>query len=93
MNKCLKITLWIEKIPKDFMKKMIQQHATKLRIEGTVQRVEKAEVKIIACGKKDAIDAFLDVLHKEAGKLDVQDMQVEPFLKEKDYRGVFRVIE
>ncbi len=93
MNKCLKITLWIQKIPKGFLRGVVQRHANALKIEGTVQFTEVTIVKIIACGKKDTIDVFLDMLHKEMVKLSVDDMRVEPFLKEKDYRGVFRIIE
>ncbi len=93
MNKCLKITLWIQKVPKGFLKSGVQKHANALRIQGTVQLTEVTIIKIIACGKKDTIDAFLDMLHKETAKLSVDDMQVEPFLKGKDYRGVFRIIE
>lgn len=93
MNKCLKITLLIQKIPKDFLKNVIQKHAEILKIEGTAQLADSVAIKIIACGKKNTIDAFLDVLHKETTKLLLEDVQVEPFLKEKDYRGVFRIIE
>jgi len=93
MNKCLRITLWIQKIPKGFLKDAVQKHANTLKIEGTVQSMEEGVIKIVACGKKDTIDAFLDLLHKETLKVAVEDMQIEPFLKEKDYRGVFRVIE
>ncbi len=93
MNKCLKVTLWIQKIPKGFLKSVVQKHANVLKIEGTAQLAEVTIIKIIACGKKDTIDAFLDILHKETAKLMVEDMQVEPFLKERDYRGVFRIIE
>lgn len=93
MNKCLKITLWIQKIPKDFLKKSIQKHATDLRVEGTAKWMDETSLRIIACGKKDKVDSFLDMLHKEIASLEVDDLQVEPFLKEKEYRGVFRIIE
>jgi len=93
MNKCLKITLWTQTIPKSFLKGVVQKHANTFKIEGTVQLQQATIVKIIACGKKDTVDAFLDMLHKEIIKLSVDEMQVEPFLKEKDYRGVFRIIE
>jgi len=94
MKKCLKIILEVQNIPKDFLKKSIQKKASTLKVEGTAQLLaDSTLLRIIACGKKDDVDAFLDILHKEIAMLEVDDMQVEPFLKEKDYRGVFRVIE
>lgn len=93
MNKCLKIT-FSAKIPEDFLHGTIQKNARKLSIEGTVQPLqEENHIRIIACGTKDNIDAFLDALHKSFSKLDVETLEIEPFLKDKDYRGVFRVIQ
>ena len=92
MNKCLRITFSGE-IPADFFQTFIQKHANKLRVEGTVQLVQGNMVKIVACGTKEAVDAFLDVLHKGATGVFLENLEIEPFLKEKDYRGVFRVIE
>ncbi|HZW61443.1 MAG TPA: acylphosphatase [Candidatus Babeliales bacterium] len=92
MNKCLKITFSGD-FPEDFFQNFIQKNAKKLKVEGTVQFIEHNLVKIIACGTKEAVDAFLDVLHKGSGEIFLEDIEIEPFLKEKDYRGVFRVIE
>jgi acylphosphatase len=92
MNKCLKI-IFSGEFPEDFFQEFVQKHAKKLKIEGTVQYAEKNVVRIIACGDKNSIDAFLDLLHKGPSGASVGDIEVEPLLKEKDYRGVFRVIE
>jgi acylphosphatase len=92
MNKCLKIT-FSGKFPEDFFHTFIQKHAKKLNIEGTVQLLQDATVKIMVCGKKEAVDSFLEVLHKGAAGVLLDNIEIEPFLKEKDYRGVFRVIE
>ncbi len=94
MNKCLKITFRGD-LPKDFLKSVVQKYAQKLSLEGTVQRVhaDGAITRIIACGTKDAIDDFLDVLYEGATTTDLNEIEVEPFLKDRDYRGVFRVIE
>ncbi len=92
MNKCLKISFAGE-FSSDFFHDFIQKHAKKLGLEGTVQVVHKDMVRIVVCGKKEAIDAFLDLLHKGTAQIQLADIEIEPFLKDKDYRGVFRVIE
>jgi len=75
------------------MHDVIQKHARTLAIEGTVAIEEKDTIKIIICGQKEAIDKFVDALHKELAKISPKNLEIEPFIKEKDYRGVFRVIE
>lgn len=90
MKKCLKITLMtLDSAFRD----VVQGAARKLDLEGTVQFVDPKEIVIIACGSKENIDAFLDNLHQGFGSTVPEEVQVEPFLKEKDYRGIFRVLE
>jgi len=92
MNKCLKIIVHI-KPQKRLIQAVIQQHARDLALEGLVQPIAVDRLKIIACGKKEQVDLFVDMLHRESAQEDIQDIEIEPFLKDKDYRGVFRVIE
>lgn len=93
MNKCLRVSFG-GNLPEDFLHNVIQKNAKKLNLEGTVQHVlAENKVKIIVCGDKDDVDQFLDSLHKGAGKIALEGLEIEPFLKDKDYRGVFRVIE
>lgn len=91
MNKCLKITLTVE--PKEGLLSAIQSHARKSELEGVVQAIGPDKVKIIICGEKEQVDAFVDALHKETAKEPIKDIEIEPYVKDKDYRGVFRVIE
>jgi acylphosphatase len=93
MNKCLKITFGAD-VPEGFLQNFIQKTAKKFNLEGTVQMIPAEDrIKIVICGPKDKVDQFVDVLHKGSGKAVVDDIEIEPFLKDKDYRGVFRVIE
>lgn len=92
MKKCLKITL-VSKMVKGAVRDAIQVAARKLGLEGTVQHIEPNEMVIIACGEKENIDAFLDVVHQGFDGMIPEDVLVEPFLKEKDYRGIFRILE
>lgn len=91
MNKCLKISCPIPAKGSDIMS-AIQKNAKKYDVEGFVQIVEEA-MKIIACGKKENVDLFVDELHRICIRQADHTLHVEPFLKDKDYRGVFRIIE
>lgn len=92
MNQCLFITFSMD-LPQDFLHTIIQKKARALHIEGLAQTITNNKVRIIACGPKEAIDDFVDLLHKEAAHKAIENIEIEPFLKDKDYRGVFRVIE
>ena len=93
MNKCLRITFGGD-APDSFLTSFILKHARKLELEGTAQRVELgSQVRVVVCGDRANIDLFLDLLHKGTSSFSPEDVEVEPFLKDRDYRGVFRVIE
>lgn len=92
MYKCLKITL-AGNFPEGILHSYVQKEARNLKIEGSAQVISSREVIIIACGEIEKVELFLDVLHKESKKWSPENILVEPFLKQKDYRGVFRVIE
>lgn len=93
MSQCLHITFFLDG-PKNFLH-TVQKHARSLGLEGIVQVMNGngKSIKILACGKKDSIDDLVELLHKEAAKDTLKDIEIEPFIKEKDFRGVFRVIE
>ena len=93
MNKCLKISFSAADLPDDFLRVFIQKQAKSFDIEGVAQIVfTDGRVKIVACGPKEDVDAFVDALHKGSTKTYLDDIEIEPFLKDKDYRGVFRVL-
>lgn len=92
MKKCLKIAIRMPHIAK--LMAELQKKGTKLGVEGTVQFVaSEQELKVIVCGDKELVDQFVDMVHKEAALEGVSDINIEPFVKTKDYRGAFRVIE
>ena len=90
MNQCLKITLFVGAVKGlgDF----VQKHAKKLELEGVVQLISDDHVKIIVCGLKENMDEFVDTLYKGSDKYKLDNIEMEPYFKEKGYRGVFRVI-
>jgi acylphosphatase len=94
MNKCLKITFF-GNLPDDFLTDVVQRYAKKLQIEGVAQHdlVHGRSIKVIACGAKDDVDMFLDSLYKDAAESELEGVEAEPFIKDRSYRGVFRIIE
>jgi acylphosphatase len=91
MKKCLKISFGVA--GSSSLMGDIHKKGAKLGIEGTIQVVSGNELRIIVCGLKDQVDKFVDLLHKEAAQAGITDLNIEPFVKAKDYRGAFRVIE
>ncbi len=80
--------------PKEgFLHAVIQHHARSYSLEGMVQALGVDKAKIIVCGDKEHVDQFVDALHKESTNVGMSDIEIEPHVKDKDYRGVFRVIE
>ena len=94
MAKCVRITVLVKKGYAK-LQSNIQDHAKSSNIEGSLYQdfsTNKENIKIIACGKNNDIDIFLDEVHKELGSCIDALIQVEPYNKDKDYRGVFRII-
>ena len=92
MKQCLRITFKLSSKSMPLYVKSIKQHAHKLDIEGTAHVLDDT-IKIFACGRKDYMDKFIDVVYKGTKDARPDDVEIEPFAKEKEYRGVFRVIE
>jgi len=94
MYKCLKINFSAAEIPDNFLRTYIQKKANQLKLEGTAQMVKADHaIKIIVYGLKESVDDFVDFLHKRPGNTMLEDLEVEPFIKERDYRSAFRIIE
>jgi len=92
MNKCVRITVFTN-LSDEFLKNSVQKHAQDLNLEGFSQKADEDNYKLIVNGTKDNVDKFIDLLHKDFIKLDIDDFEIEPYVKDKDYRGVFRVIK
>ena len=92
MKLCLRITFSVG-VREGLLQKYVLKQATKLGIEGTAQFIDSENVRVIACGLKEHVDDFVDALHQGSAKYELDDIQLEPFPKGRDYRGAFRVIE
>jgi len=69
-----------------------QKQAQILQIEGAIQNVDNGEVSILACGSSSNLDTFIEQMYKGSPASKVLNVAVEPFLNNKDFRGVFRII-
>ncbi len=94
MNKCLRIVLSAH-LSDAFLYTFIQKNARKLGLEGVAQMVDPKsnQIRITVCGSSVELDQFVDLVYNGTQKFDINDIEVEPFLKDKDYRSVFRVID
>lgn len=92
MYKCLKIT-FTGNFPKGFLQKYVLKCARDFLIEGHAQLIMENAVKIIVCGSLEHVDAFLDKLYDDLNQIELDELLVEPFAKDRDFRGVFRVLE
>lgn len=94
MNKCLRIIV-TAKFPDELLVNFIQKSAKKLALEGTAQIIDQnaKTIRITICGEAQALDDFIDILHAGTKGFDLIRAEIEPFLKDKDYRAVFRILE
>ena len=93
MIQCLKITFSLESVPKNFLNERLQKAAHQFSLEGTAQVSNDNSIKIVVCGNRAAVEDFVDFIHQEVAEHLSGIIEVEPFIKQKDYRGVFRIIE
>ena len=89
---CLKISFNVD-AKKDFLEKFVQKNARQCHIEGIVQKLNGDSVVIYACAEPDNMDEFIDLLYEGSSKHKLTQIEIEPFFKDRDYRGVFRIIE
>lgn len=91
MNRCLKMVINIDKWETRWSDE-IQKQAKKLEIEGVMQALDEHQMRIMICGKDAHLDEFIDYLYDFFIDRNVRIEELEPFIKERDYRGIFRVI-
>ena len=90
MKKCLKI-LFRGEITDD-LTKGIMKKARSMALEGDIQILDKDLIKIIAYGSKENIDKLVDMLYNFGSFNESFSVEIEPYLKDKDYRGIFRIV-
>lgn len=92
MKQCMRITC-MTGTAQDEVRGFIQKYAAQFDLEGLIQPLSGESVRVVVCGSHNAIENFMDILHHGIVEHMLQHFEIEPFLKDRDYRGVFRVIE
>ncbi len=91
MSRCLRIAIcavgWKSK-----WEDSIAKYANKFEIEGVLQKHDDGVVRITACGEENQLEDFLDELYELFSESDSYVEEMEPFVKDRDYRGIFRVL-
>lgn len=91
MKQCIKIVI-TGQVQSPTYKEVIQKQAQKLHIEGTLQNHAVDDILIFACGQSDMLDELIDYIYKGTTDIKIREVVIEPFINEKNFRGVFRVI-
>ena len=91
MKRCLKIRI-SGNVQSLSYRQFIQKHAQTLNIEGTVQEDAQEGVIVYTCGTVENLDKLIDALYKGTAESHVKEIIAEPFINEKNFRGVFRII-
>ena len=89
MSLCLRIRFSIGS-PDGFLRNFVQKNAKKFNLEGTAQFLEGSIVLVVVCGARDNVDLFVDAIHEKSDKYKIEGIELEPFLKNRDYRRAFR---
>jgi len=92
MKKCIKVQFHA-KNPKDFLKKVIPPGIKNSKVEGVAQAIDHQTVQVFICAEQEDLDNFLDLIYENIDQYILEGIEVEPFLKDRDFRGVFRIVE
>jgi acylphosphatase len=98
MKKCLKIHVQLEKAKKNqkqdkVLADFVEKQAKKLDLEGSIQMDDVRSAIIFVYGQIDNVEHFVDAVYKGTQAIVPEIVEVEPALGEKDFRGIFRIIE
>lgn len=88
MKQCMCVRVY-KANSKEFLEEYVMTQAKKNQIEGIGQFIDPDQVQIFVCAKQAGIEKFLDALY-EAGN---EKIEIEPCSLERDFRGVFRIVE
>jgi len=91
MKRCSRIVVK-GNVQNDLYRAFVQTQASKLAIEGTVQSSKDGSVIINACGNTEKFDDFIDALYQGPPKTSIEEIQEEPLVQKRNFRGVFRII-
>lgn len=91
MSRCIKMTFEV-KNGNERLFEEIQKKAREYQLEGFIMASSPQAIKMIACGVSADLEVFLDTVDEIIVRQGGQNVEIDPFLKDKDYRGVFRIM-
>jgi acylphosphatase len=91
MSRCIKMTFALKRSDEKLFES-IQKQARSCNLEGCIMASSPESVKLIACGTSSDLDNFLDHVDEIIAQQNGEHVEIDPFLKDKDYRGVFRIM-
>ena len=92
MNHCMRIIV-INHKDQHALYSFVKNYAQQSNLEGVVQMMSENQTKLIICGSGEQVEEFVDALHVARYKNIVNGIEIEPFIKDKDYRGILRIID
>jgi len=92
MNKCVLITA-LGDLNNEALQHFLNKEAHTGSLQGTAHAEGNDRIKIALFGAKDNIDHFVDNFYDHSAAFELYDIEVEPFFKNKDFRGVFRILK
>ncbi|MBT3828069.1 hypothetical protein HOL34_03775 [bacterium] len=91
MKKCLSLEFFMEAFPAGFDKKLLRK-ARLLEVEGYLRVKHDGQTRLELYGDKDQVDCFVVFVEGLLDEQTLNTFMVEPHTKNRDFRGVFRVI-
>lgn len=92
MQKCIRLTVRSDQQFLPELRVLIERFAKDYEVEGALY-VKPDQLTVVVAGEKHAVDEFLDQVYRDM-QADLRvSFEIEAALKDRDYRGVFRVIE
>jgi len=91
MKKCVRITFAVSE--PDKVLESIKKKARSLELEGIAYHDQADEYAAVVHGEKEQVEKFIDAVHAIIIEAGSEDFYVEPYPKEEDFRGVFRVLQ
>jgi hypothetical protein len=92
MNKCVKIVIKAQGADLLRIREISERASREYLIEGTLYLYTPYSAELIIAGSKERVDSFIDAIYGAVHDASRCDIVIEPGSKERDYRGVLRVI-
>lgn len=91
MSQCIRMSFSVPDVDVLLLRSFIKDKAPLLFVEGALHILAEHTIRVVVCGQLENINRFVDALLKTVDQ-NYDNLHMEPFLKNRDYRGKFRVL-